>query len=84
MSCYAPDCKFACFALDHHCGVGASQSQCVHLSRAVGRAAGGAVLSQPLGGAGDRVGQHHGLPDRRAGPLRLRPGPKQPPTRQAL
>lgn len=63
---------------DHHRGVGASQPVRVYLPGAVGRAAGSAVLSHLLGGAGDRVGQHHGLADGCAGALRLRPGHGQP------
>ncbi len=49
----------------------------------MGRAAGSAVLSYLLGGAGDRVGQHHGLADGCAGSLRLWPGHGQPASGQA-
>lgn len=58
--------------------MGASKPQRVHLSGAVGRAAGGALLSYLLGGADHRVGQHHGLADSRAGALRLWFGHGQP------
>lgn len=50
----------------------------------MGRAAGCAVLSQSLGGAGVRVGQHHGLSHCSTGPSRLRPGPPQPTAGQTL
>lgn len=63
---------------DHHCGMGTSQPVRVYLPGAMGRAAGSAVLSYLLGGAGDRVGQHHGLADGCAGTHRLRPGHGQP------
>lgn len=38
---------------DHHCGVGASQPVRIYLPGAMGRAAGSAVLSYLLGGAGN-------------------------------
>ena len=63
---------------DHHCGVGASQPLRIHLSGAMGRAAGSAVLSYLLGGADDGVGQHHGLADSCSGTLCLWPGHGQP------
>ncbi len=63
---------------DHHRGVGASQPVRIYLPGAMGRAAGSAVLSYLLGGAGDRVGQHHGLTDGCAGTLRLWSGHGQP------
>ncbi len=50
----------------------------------MGRSAGCAVLSQSLGGAGVRVGQHHGLSHCSTGPSRLRPGPPQPTAGQTL
>lgn len=65
-------------------GVGAGQPDGVHIPRAVGRAAGCAVVSQPLGGAGVRVGQHHGLSHCRTGTIRLRSGPAQPAAGQTL
>ena len=68
---------------DHHRGVGASQPVRVHLAGAVGRAAGRAVLPHGLGRAGGRVGGHHGLPDGRAGAVRLRPGHGRPAAGQA-
>lgn len=50
----------------------------------MGRAAGFAVVSKPLGGAGVRVGQHHGLSHCRTGTIRLRSGPAQPAAGQTL
>lgn len=58
--------------------MGASQPVCIYLPGAMGRAAGSAVLSHLLGGAGNRVGQHHGLVDGCAGTLRLWPRHGQP------
>lgn len=63
---------------DHHCGVGTSQPVRIYLPGALGWAAGSAVLSYLLGGAGDRMGQHHGLAYGCAGTLRLWPGHGQP------
>lgn len=63
---------------DHHCGVGASQPVRIYLPGAVGRAAGSAVLSYLLGGAGDGVGQHHGFTNSCPGTLRLWAGHGQP------
>lgn len=63
---------------DHHRRLDQSQPVRVHLPEPVGRAAGGALLADLLGGAGDGVGRHHGLAHGRAGALRLRPGHVQP------
>lgn len=75
---------FAYFILhsDHHCGVGARQPVCFHLPGAMGRTAGSAVLSYLLGGAGDRVGQHHGFTNSCPGTLSLWSGHGQPASRQ--
>lgn len=68
---------------DHHRRLDQSQPVRVHLPESVGRAAGSAVLSDLLGGAGDRVGRHHGLPDGRAGALGVRPRHGEPAPGQA-
>ena len=63
--------------------MGASQLVRICVPGAMGRAAGSAVLSYLLGGAGDRVGQYHGLPNSCAGSLSLWPGHGKPTSGQA-